>query len=54
MEKFLILFLSFSVPGVQLWFYPHFSMWVIHMGFTPEAVLEELDLLHGGLGMEVA
>ena len=29
-ERFLVLFLSHSTPGAQLWFYPHHCMWVIH------------------------
>ena len=30
MERFLTLFLSHTALGVQLWFYPHLYMWVIH------------------------
>ena len=30
MERFSIFFLSRPVPGVQLWFYPHFCVWFTH------------------------
>ena len=30
MKRFLILFLSCPVPGVQLWFYPHLCIWANH------------------------
>ena len=30
MERFSIFFLSRPIPGVQLWFYPHFCVWSTH------------------------
>ena len=50
--RFWVLFLSHTAPGFQLWFYLHLCM--SHpQGFAPKAALEELDLLEGGLCVEV-
>ena len=52
--RFLILFLSSSVPGGQLWFYPHFCLGVIHRSLllrlpwrTWVCLSEDSTQLHG-------
>ena len=51
--RFWVFFLSHSAPGFQLWLYFHLCMWVVHLGFAPEAALEGLGLPLWRPGVEV-
>ena len=51
--RFGVIFLSHTLSGVQLWFYFHLYMWVVHWGLAPEAVLEGLGLPLRGPSVEL-